>query len=261
MTATYAWTPACSTLGQQSLTAVYSGDSIYQGSIGPALTVNYPGANSSGAVFNNPLIVSVTTGTCPNFGLSLAAATVTVAAGGTIPPVTITVAPTGGFTGTVVFSATVADNTGYLPGITFTPASISVPTASSTVLTLSGITAGLRMPNAPGKVDPGTMLAHQTPRSTTPANQSRFAAGSGIAIASLLLLVLPRRRRLGGLLLVALSVALALGATGCGGSSQAGPPATGLSPFAGKYVVTIYGTYTGSNNLPPQSISVTYQIN
>jgi len=261
MTATYAWTPGCSTLGQQSLTAVYTGDSNYQGSIGPALTVNGTGLNSSGAVVNNPLIVSVTTGSCPNFALSVAASTVTVAAGSSIPSVTITVTPQNGFTGTVVFSATVADNTGYVPGITFTPASISVPTASSTVLTLSGITASLHMPNAPGMVDRGTMMARQGTGRTSHANQSRFALGSGVTIASLLLLVLPRRRRLGGLLLVALSVALVLGATGCGGSSQAGPPATGLSPFAGKYVVTIYGTSTGTNNLPPQSISVTYQIN
>jgi hypothetical protein len=79
-----------------------------------------------------------------------------------------------------------------------------------------------------------------------------------VTLACLLLLVLPRRRRLGGLLLVALSVALAVGATGCGGSA---PPAT--NPYAGTYYVTVTGTYTSSNNQviaqrtnPP----VTYQI-
>ena len=64
------------------------------------------------------------------------------------------------------------------------------------------------MPAAPGKPDS--------------SKAPWYAAGSGITVASLLMLVLPRRRRLGGLLLVALAVALVGGATGCGGSSQAG---------------------------------------
>jgi hypothetical protein len=103
------------------------------------------------------------------------------------------------------------------------------------------------------------MLARQS----TGRTSSRFAAGSGIAIATLLLLILPRRRRLGGLLLAALSVALVLGAAGCGGSSQAGPPTTTTTsnPYAGEYIVTVIGTYTGSGNIPSQSTTITYQIN
>ena len=260
--ATTAWTPSCSNLGPQHVTAVYTGDTNYQGSIGPALNVNYELPNLSGALANStPLIVSVSVGsTCPSFSVSAPPATVTVAAGGTIPPVTITVTPVNGLTGTVMFTATVTDDTGYVPGVTFTPAAISMPTASSTVMTLSGITASLRLPNAPGRMDPGTMLARQNPGRAVPWS----AAASGVTIASLLLLVLPRRRRLGGLLLLALSVALALGATGCGGSSQSGPPATPpTSPYAGTYTVTVIGTYTGSGsaNVLPQSTTVTYQIN
>jgi hypothetical protein len=117
------------------------------------------------------------------------------------------------------------------------------------------------LPNAPGTHDSTIMLA-QSPVRTHPWT----IAGSGITLASLLLLVLPRRRRLGGLLLLALSVALALGATGCGGSSQSGPPATTpptTSPYAGTYTVNVIGTYTGSGsaNIPPQSTIVTYVIN
>jgi hypothetical protein len=271
--ASYTWTPSCSTLGQQSLTAVYSGDSNYQGSIGPALTANGTGNNSSGAIINTPLIVTVTPGTCPSFsvaGPSGSNTTVTVAAGGTIPPVTITVAPQNGFTGTVSLASyvvvTAGDSAGALPTISFNPASVTIPSGSTasvtTSLTLSGITAGLRMPNPPGKMDPGTMmLARQSPGRTPPW----FAAGSGIAIASLLLLVLPRRRRLGGLLLVALSIALASGLTGCGGSSQTAPPATttppAASPDAGTYVVTVIASYNGSITLPQQSTTLTYAIN
>jgi hypothetical protein len=89
-------------------------------------------------------------------------------------------------------------------------------------------------------------------------------AGSGVTIASLLLLTLPRRRRLGSLLLVALAVALVGGVGGCG-SSQAGPPTTtttGTDPYAGVYVVTVVGTYTvSSSQVIQQSSTITYSIN
>jgi len=259
--ATYTWSPTCSNLGQQSITAVYTGDSNYQGSIGPALATGAASTNANGAIISSALIVSVTPGTCPSFsvnGPSGSNTTVTVAAGGAIPSVTITVAPFNGLTGTVVFSATVSDDTGYVPGVTFTPAAISIPTASSTVMTLTGISASLRLPNVPGTNGSGPMLARQAPGRAVPW----FAAASGVTIASLLLFVLPRRRRLGGLLLLVLSVSIALGATGCGGSSQPAPPATPTpSPYAGTYTVTVTGTYTGSGNIPSQSATVTYIIN
>jgi subtilase family serine protease len=258
--AAYTWSPTCSTLGPQSITAVYSGDSNYQGSIGPSLTSNGALSNSYGAIVSSALIVNVTTGTCPSFSLSgpggTSNSTITVAAGGTIPPVTITVAPVNGLTGTVIFTATVTDSTGYVPGITFTPTVISMPTVSSTVMTLSGITASLRLPNLPGTAGSGPMLARQNQVRAVPWS----AAASGVTIACLLLLVLPRRRRLGGLLLLALSVALALGASGCGSSQSAPPTTTTTSPYAGTYTVT--GTYSGSaGNIPPVSTTVTYIIN
>jgi hypothetical protein len=263
--ATYAWTPICSSLGPQSITAVYSGDTNYQGSKGPALPSGEAGTAtgttiaSDGSIVTSPLIVTVTTGPCPNFSVTAPASAVSVASGGTIPPVTITVAPLNGFTGTVVFSASATSTNIYLPQLSLNPvsATLSSTASATTTLTLFGIVASLRLPSAPGKVDSATMLAGQssgrTPRWTI--------AGSGVTLASLLLLLLPRRRRLGGLLLVALSVVLVVGATGCGGSSQSAPPAT--NPYAGTYYVTVTGTYTSSNNQvitqrtnPP----VTYQI-
>jgi hypothetical protein len=92
------------------------------------------------------------------------------------------------------------------------------------------------------------------------ARESWYAAGSGVAIASMLLLTAPRRkRRLGGLLLVALAVALVGGATGCG-SSQAGPPAANTNPYAGTYIVNVVATYSGSV-VTTHSSEVTYVIN
>jgi len=250
----------CSALGQQSATAVYSGDTTYQGSVGPGPTVNGSGQSSDGGFINSPLIVTVNLigSTCPYFTVAGPLGSVSVASGGTIPPVPITATSVNGFTGTVAFSYSVASTSGYLPTIGLSPLSVALAAngTATTSLTLSGITASLRLPNAPGTVDSATMIA-QSSRRTSPWP----LAGPGAALACLLLLVLPHRRRLGGLLLVALSVALALGATGCGGSSQSSPPAANTNPYAGEYQVTITGTFSGTPSIPPQTTTVIYLIN
>jgi hypothetical protein len=266
--ATYTYNTSCSTLGQQNITTSYSGDVTYAGSVGPALAsgeagrTNGAGIATNGSAETTPLIVTVAAGLCPSFTLS-PSISVPVASGGTIPAETITLTPVNGFTGTVNFAAYATSTTnqnGYVPTLTLSNSSVNITSSStaSTQLTLSGIQADLRMPNAPGAVDSGTMLARQ--------NSGRVPwklAGSGVTIASLLLLTLPRRRRLGSLLLVVLSVALVGGASGCG-SSQAAPPTTttNSNPYAGTYVVTVVGTYTVSpSQVIQQSSTITYSIN
>jgi hypothetical protein len=259
-TAAYQYTASCSTLGQQSMSAVYSGDSTYQGSIGPPLTAN-------GSYITSPLIVTVSGSTCPNFSLTSSNTIFSVLAGGTIPSVTINVVPANGFTGTVVFSATAVSSSGYIPTLTFSPASVTISSTASvsTTLTLSGITASLHLPDLPGQPDSGTMLAQKGSRHAPASNRPWTAAGSGVTLACLLLLILPRRRRLGGLFLVALSVALIAGVSGCG-SSQSSPPTTTTTPvtpsnpYAGTYTVTVVGTYSGSITLPPQTVTLAYEI-
>ena len=267
-TAIYQYTASCSTLGQQSMTAVYSGDSNYQGSIGPVLTANGSSQTSNGAYLTNPLIVTVSGGTCPNFSLSTPSTVVSVAAGGATPAVTFTATSANGLSGTVTFSATVSSTSGYIPTLSFSPVSVAISSTApvTTTLTLSGITATLHRPSAPGRFDSGTMLAQQNPGRNPFSNRPWTAAGSGLTLAGLLLLVLPRRRRLGGLLLVALSVALIAGVSGCG-SSQSSPPTTTTTPvtpsnpYAGTYTVTVVGTYSGSITLPPQTVTMAYEIN
>jgi hypothetical protein len=257
--ATYNYNTSCSTLGQQNITASYSGDATYAGSVGPALTAGGANATSNGSYATTPLIVNVAAGTCPSFTLS-PSTTVTVAAGGTIPPETITLTSTG-ISGTVNFAAYATSSTsGYVPTLNLSNSSVNVTAngTGSTQLTLSGIVADLRMPNAPGAVDSGTMLARQSS-----ARMPWKLAGSGVTIASLLLLSLPRRRRLGSLLLVALAVALVGGAGGCG-SSQSAPPTTttNTNQYAGTYVVTVVATYTvSSSQTIQQSTTITYNIN
>ncbi|HEV2619269.1 MAG TPA: Ig-like domain repeat protein, partial [Acidobacteriaceae bacterium] len=234
-TATYVWTTSCSALGQQVLSASYSGDLNYQGSKGPVLPAN--GGTAS------PVDVQVTSASCPDFSLSTATPSVSVAAGGTIPPVTITATPVNGFTGTVTFSAVVSSSsTANVPTLILSPTSVTLNSSASatTTLTLAGISAELRMPHAPA--------AGGVPWSL---------AGSGIAVASLFMLFIPRRRRLGGLLLVVVAFATVGFATGCG-SSQSGPPPTVTT---NTYVINVTGTYTSSSNqITQHTTTVTYSI-
>ena len=253
--ATYTFVTSCNTLGQQNMSAVYSGNATYAGSKGPVLATNGANQTSNGSYATTPLIVTVTSGSCPDFTITPAQSTVTVAAGGTIPAVTITAAPLNGFTGTVSFTASAQQSTGFIPGLTFSPPSVTISSGSATTsLTMTGIVANLQLPNLPGHVDSGTMLARGDSRRT------RWYAGSGVTIASLLLIMLPRKRRLGGLLAVALAVALVGGVSGCGSSNQAAPPAT--NQYAGTYVVTVVATYTSSTQqVTSHNTTITYQIN
>jgi subtilase family serine protease len=272
-TATYSWPATCSNLGQNVMAASYSGDANYQSSKGPILSAGQAG-NTGGTGFANngsiavaPVEVQITSTTCPDFAVSTSAATETVAAGGTIPNVTITATPANGFTGTVTFSATVTSTSGYAPTIAFSPASASITSSAAvtTTLMLSGITAGLQMPTVPGKFDPGATVAQGNQGTTPVAREKWYAAGSGVTIASMLLLILPRRRRrLGGLLLVALAVALIGGATGCGGNSQtiSSGGTTNTNPYVGTYTVTVIGTFTNATGQATQHITtVTYLVN
>ena len=268
--ATYSYVTSCSTLGQQNMTAAYSGDATYAGSKGPALrTGEATTANitSNGSVITTPLIVTVTSSSCPDFSATSSSSTVTVAAGGTIPPVTITITPTNGFTGTVTFSASSATTSGVVPTVSFTPSSLTFTSSNNTVaqttsVTLSGITAELRLPGAPGQPDSGIgmQLARTSPVRAPSAGRSWYATGWGAAVACLLLLTLPRRRRLGGLLLVALSIALIGGAAGCGGGSSS-TTTTNTNPDIGTYTVTVIATYGSGSQATTHSTTITYIIN
>ncbi len=271
--ATYTYTPSCSTLGQQYMTAVYSGSTTYAGSKGPALPTGQAGytggttITGDDSVNTTPLIVTVTSSICPDFSLapsgtntstatisvSGTTAAVNVSAGGTVPPVTITVTPSNGFAGTVNFTASVVATSGYLAPVTFNPTSLTFSGSSSapqtTIVTLSGIVADLHLPGAPG--------------SSKPVGRPWYAAGSGVAIASLFLIAFPRRRRLGGLLMVLVAAGLAFGVTGCGGSSQqsvSGGGGNTTNPYAGSYTVTVTATYSNGGQTSTHSSVITYLI-
>src|SRR6185312_14239294 len=125
--------------------AVYSGDSNYAGSKGPAPLNAEAGLSggaavtSNGSVTTNPLIVTVTSSSCPDYSVAAngsststativasgSNATVNVAAGGAVPPIVLTVAPANGFAGTVTFNASIVSTSGFTPVVTFNPARLT----------------------------------------------------------------------------------------------------------------------------------------
>ena len=211
--------------GSGTLTAVYSGDS------------NYSSATSSESI-------TVTAAAPPGLTLSGSnGAKVTVAPGATTGNTsTITVTPTGGFTGTVNLSAALTvspSGATDLPTLSFgttSPITISdanSQTATLTITTTAPVTASL----APA-VPPA---AHWRP--------------GAIAFASVLLLGIGaiRRRWRSALTMLLLLVVLAGGAISCGGGGGGGgggqsDPGT----TAGNYTITVTatsGTVTGTTTI------------
>jgi subtilase family serine protease len=210
--------------GGHTISAVYSGDSNYAGSKGTLINADGTFA-SIDFVSSSQKDFSLTpcTGGVP---------TITVASGATSTGVVFTITPVNGFTGAVTMTA-VNNNLGsFTPSFSVTPVNITSATAVTTsfIVKASQTTAQLTQPRL-------TPFEH---RPSGPAPW--YAAGSGAALAGMLLLTLPRRRRWAGLLAVVLSLA-ALTAVGCGGNTSNSGGSTG-SGGTGTTTNAQRGTYT-----------------
>jgi len=154
------------------------------------------------------------------FGLSAASGTISIASAGQSATDTLTIRPSGGFTGTVQLSCAVTGGSASAPGCT-------VPTTAS-VTGAEVVNAMLTVNTA----SPSTALA---------ANESRKLGerAGGIVLGCLLLFFVPKRRvwgRLGLLLLTAGALAI----TACGGNGHSGTGTGGSSGTpAGSYTVTV----------------------
>lgn len=207
--------------GSHKVSVAYSGDSIY--------------ASSKGTVVEDIISASAS-----DFSLTPASPSVTVSSGKTSGGITLTITPVNGFVGSVNFAVSTASTAlanSATTSFTVNPVVISGSTAGTTVLTLSAfVTQGVK---GTGFARPIT-LARQTP-----ARDWRLA-GSGIAMAGLLFLLIPSgRRRWTSLAVAVLSMGLLAG-TGCGkGGTPSTPPLVTTNTPAGVYTVTI--TSTGKN--------------
>jgi len=224
-------------LAQESVTATATATGISPlGSGTHQVDASYPGNSSYGSSVS--AAVGLTAVTPPSFAVSSTA--VTVAPGATTGnSSTITLTPAGGFTGSVVLTATITSSPSgaqQLPTLSF---------GTSSPVVLNGVAS------ATGTLTISTITASAT--QCTSANPMRqgvpWSATAGTALACVLLFGFPRRRRrrrsIVGMGMLVLLFALAGGALGCSSGASGGKSCTTTAiagTTAGTYTVTVSGT-------------------
>ncbi len=177
-----------------------------------------------------PIVASGPAGTAIS-AVALTATPATVVAGATVTFTANVTGSSGTPTGTVQFlvnNATVGSPVTLTSGVA----------TYSYVTSCANVAEWMKPPSS-------TVVAKSDP----PANPGVpwYGAGSGVAAAGLLLLFLPRRRRLGALLLFVLSAAVISGATGCSGSNNGTVSATttGTTTNTSTTSFTVSASYSG----------------
>jgi len=215
-------------IGSDTLTANYSGDANYDSGSGTAA-------------------IAVTTP--PSFTVSGSAVTIApgAATGNTS---TITLTPTGGFTGSIALTAAITSSPAggqYPPTVSFgstTPVNLTGTAAGTATLTIS------------------TTVATSS-AAVLPKRPGRPWYGAGTAALAFLLFFGNLRRRSGWRTLtgmLALLVMLAGGVLACGGSGSGGGGGSGtavVGTTAGTYIVTVTGT--SSTVTATSAVTVTVQ--
>ena len=228
--------------GAHNVAAVYLGSSTF------APSKSYLAATVLPNTLAPTKIIDIVSTTVPDFALSPCLPAVSVASGGTSAPVTLTVSSFNGFSGPVTFTASTDSN--LTAGFTFSASPVTVTTSApgTTTLSFSAFTSttGAAI---------GTSGLRRLPSSGTASVKHPGLIRTGIgsvALASMLFLILPRRRRLVGLFVVLLSVS-AFGLSGCGsgatpinGGTGTGTGTTTTPTSAGTYLVNV--TATGTNS-------------
>jgi subtilase family serine protease len=170
---TAALTTTFTTVGTESITAQYNGDTNYAAS-----------------AVSTPITVTVTQAQVGNFTVSESAVTLSSSAGAGVNS-TVTVTPSGGFTGTV--AVTPATTT---PGVTCTPSplNISVTSASAATGQLSCSVLATSTALTASNIPQTQMLEAKT---TTPSagGNGWWALSAGTGFAALFLLFLPGGRK------------------------------------------------------------------
>jgi subtilase family serine protease len=216
--------------GSHTITATYSGDSLYAASTGMLAVTVAPKS------------------------FKLAASAVTVASGSS-GTAAVTITPQGGYTGTIAW--TVSSSPALTNGCFSMPnAGVSASSAVTATLTVFTVASSCPAPAVAGSSGSRHSGLGSGPISS--GNGLRpfsalHAIEIGMAMAGLLLfgLVGHRSRRLGIVAAVCILVAIGLGASGCssGGGSSSSPPPVTPSAAKGTYTVTIVGADTVSSSI------------
>jgi trimeric autotransporter adhesin len=209
-------------VGQDTVTAQYSGDPNYTAST------------------SQPTTVTVSSG----FSLSSNPAAVSIAAAGQSGTSTITVTGTGGFAGSLSFTCGVSPVPVNDPPTCFVfpfSAALNATTTSATatlqISTIASLNSGLRPADGPNK--PGY-----------------FAASAAIVMACVFLLGAQQRRRWDALLGLIVVVFIGLALTSCA-SENGGSSKINLGTPAGNYTVTV--TATSGSTAQSTTVSVSVQ--
>lgn len=221
--------------GGHTVSAVYSGNSVFAASKGTA-TADFVYASQK------------------DFAITPCTSSLSVKAGGA-GTATFTLTPFNGFTGSVTFAAV---SEGSLTSTyTFTPSPVTISSTGATTFTLK--VAGYQS-SAVRSGDSQTLVASQRGSGHMPW----YGAGSGAALACTLLLGVPRRRRWGALLAAVISVA-SFTAVGCGAggsgtlgsSSGSGSTTTTTNATVGTYTVVVTATSGGLVHSSTLNLTIT----
>jgi hypothetical protein len=194
------------------------------------LNVSYGSGNYGGASGYSSVTVTSASGSA---GFTIGGSSVTVQPGATSGNTsTITVTPTGGFTGNVSPSA----------AITSSPSgAINLPTfgfGATSPVSITGTNAGMATMTISTIAEGGCVTA------TRAAPRLLFSVPGGAALAALILIAVPRRRRWRAwFALLLLVISLAGGVTACGkNGTVAHCDAITAPTTAGTYTITVTGT-------------------
>jgi subtilase family serine protease len=213
--------------GQNTVQVLYLGDATYASSQSNILTINLATQGT----------------TLGNFTMTASQSAVTVAAGATTPPVTMTLTSTG-YTGALNFSVTNPEMT-LNACYTFTPTSVTLASSTATATAIFSLSTSCSSSNSTPVSGSGQNLIQSA--SNAPQHAPGYAAGAAVLLSVLLFFGLPRRRRWAPLLAVLLALA-SFGINGCGsgGSSVAGSGSGTIISSRGIYTIVLTATGTGN---------------
>jgi hypothetical protein len=227
--------------------------------------VTVTGADAATGTMTASTSVNVTvTIILPGFALS-SSGNITVAPGATTGnTTTISVTPSGGFTGQVNLTCAVSTSISNPvdPPTCTIPSSVTISgagaaTATLTVNTTAASSSALRPSARPlflagGRVMPADLKS----RPALPI----LMAGLGIMLAMVLFFGIPTRRRGWCLVLGLLVVILCMGGFGCGGGGSSGQPPPVGGTTLGTYTATVTGTDAATGKIT-SSTTVTITVN
>ena len=225
--------------GAHNVAALYSGDANFASSKGYLAASLIPAA----APLASPSIIDIVSSTSQDFSLTPCLPAVTVASGGVSSPITLTATSFNGFSGGVTFTvSTDASLSAQFAFSASNPVTLSASSPATNTLTLTAYTTSSQ----------SSARASRTSSTNHLSRRGLVQTGAGTAaLASVLFLVLPRRRRYVSLLVAVLSVG-ALGLAGCGGGSSVinsggSTGTTRTNTPSGTYIVNV--TASGTNSV------------